>query len=668
MDTPLPNGTAAISYFQLEPETTYEIGLTPNRVDAASHLGVARDLSAFLKRPIVFPETAALQKANQGGPILLNLMDSEACLRYAGLVVEEVVVQPSPDWMQTRLRSVGLNPINNLVDITNYVLHELGQPMHAFDVEKIEGKEIRIRKALPGEKLVLLDKTTRELDPTDLVIANARQPMALAGIMGGLDSGVGPSTKTVILESACFQPADIRKSAQSHGLKTDSSFRFERGSDPNMVIRALERAAFLIEETGAGKVQTLVVDQYPVPVENRKISISWKNVDRLIGEELPRETVYSILEHLEIHCKKQDDYGHPGFEEFFDVEIPPYRVDVLREADIVEEILRVYGFDRIETGQHLKTDFIASRLGTLPEKRQQRASQLLSDMGFRELTTNSLTHSELMEGLAEFKNDSQVHLLNKLSEDLGMMRQTMLFSGLEALAYNLNRRQNHLKFFEVGKTYGKNGDRFFESYGLDLFVTGQWLPTSWEHQAKKAGFFDLRKSIKNLLERLGFAGVQAKEGSWSFLDFGQKLIWNQREIGFLGRVKSDIARRKDLKQEVWYGHLDWEFLRKANLKELKFQEVSKFPEVVRDLSVVVDQAISFEAIEQRIRQVNRKLIREISVFDVYQGDKIEQGKKAYAMSIVLQDDDATLTDTKIDGTMQAVMQRLEKDLGVLIRK
>jgi phenylalanyl-tRNA synthetase beta chain len=666
LDTDLPNGTPAAKYFNLEPTLVYEIGLTPNRVDAASHYGVARDLKALLNRPLAFPAVKNLSPGSS--PVQIVLEDAAACGRYAGLFVENVQVGPSPEWLQNDLKAIGLNPINNLVDITNYVLHELGQPMHAFDAAMLQGSQVRIRKAKAGEKLVLLDKSEKNLHDTDLVIADAERPLALAGIMGGLESGVSTETKTVFLESAWFDPAGIRKSSQRHGVKSDSSFRFERGTDPEMVLKALMRAAQLIEETGAGTVTAGYQDEYPKPFAARELRVRWRNINRLIGEELPRETVMQILKNLDIDCKPVAEYGHEGFEEEMDLRIPLYRVDVTREADVVEEILRIYGIDNIGIGDALRTDFIASRAESMPEKRTQKAGQTLADMGFVEIVTNSLTHPALTEGMDEFRAEDYVELLNRLSEDLGVMRQTLLFSGLEALAYNINRKQANLKFFEIGKTYRKKEEGYAEAYELDLFVSGLWNPSSWETGDVKASWYHLKKSVENLLARLGFVGCVWKEEAPSYLSFGQSLWLNNRKIGFAGRVKDEIAKRKEVRQEVWYAHLDWEYLRKGKVPALKVKEIAKFPEVVRDLSVVVAQNVDFASIENLIRQTNRKLIRDISVFDVYVGDKIEAGKKAYAMSIILQDEEQTLTDNKIDATMHSVIQRLEKELGAVIRK
>jgi phenylalanyl-tRNA synthetase beta chain len=668
LDTPLANGTPAAKYFNLEAEIVYEIGLTPNRVDAASHYGVARDLKAILNRPVVFPEILDLASYTKKGAVSVDVQDADGCPRYAGLYIENVKIGPSPEWMQVALKSIGLNPINNLVDITNYVLHELGQPMHAFDAAKLSGNAIVVRRAKAGEKLVMLDKSEKTLTEDDLIIADSQKPLALAGVMGGDESGVRTETKSVFLESAYFNPATVRKSSQKHSLKSDSSFRFERGTDPNMVVKALSRAAFLIESTGAGKVECLYSDHYPNPIENKKLTVKWRNINRLIGEELPRDTVYQILENLDIKTRPLDEYGHPGFEEEFEAEIPPYRVDVEREADITEEILRVYGIDNIKIDSALRTDFISSRDESRPEKLNQRASQLLADMGFVEIVTNSLTHPNLLEGMTEFDMEASVPLLNRLSEDLGVMRQTLLFSGLEAMAYNINRKQNNLKLFEIGKTYARHEGKYSERYGLGMYLTGLWNDSSWESGDDKVQYYHLKKSMENLLTRIGITGIQWREEAPSYLGYGQTLYWNNRKAGFAGLVKSDVAKRKEVKQPVLFGLIDWEMVRAAKAPKLKVKEVSKFPEVVRDLSVVVDQKTGFETIENLIRSTNKKLIRSISVFDVYQGDKIEAGKKAYAMSIVLQDEEQTLTDSKIDFTMNAIISKLEKDINAVIRK
>jgi phenylalanyl-tRNA synthetase beta chain len=668
LDTEMPNGTPAARYFNLEATPVYEIGLTPNRVDAASHYGVARDLRAYFNRPVIFPDMLPLEKGHNRSPVSLEIREAELCPRYAGLYIQNVKITPSPEWMQDALRSIGLNPINNVVDITNYVLHELGHPLHAFDADRIAGGKIVVRKAVAGEKLVVLDKTERILHEEDLVIADAEKPLALAGIFGGLSSGVTGETRNIFLESAYFQPVTIRKSSQRHSLKTDSSFRFERGADPDMVMRAMGRAAKLIAEIAGGEVVYSADDVYPSPVSAKTFTVKWRNLNRLIGEELPTERVYQILNLLDIQTRPLDAYGHPGFEEDFEVSVPAYRVDVDREADIAEEVLRVYGLDNIKTEGQLRSDYIASRGSTAGEKLWVRAAQLLADNGFFEIITNSLTHRNLTADLPEFQDDAYVELLNPLSEELGVMRQTLLFSGLEMLAYNINRRQQNLQLFELGKVYRKAGDKTKENYHLGLFLSGKTKESSWESPDQESDFFYLKKVIQNLLHRTGTQQVQFRNEISSAFSFGQSLWLNNQNMGEFGLVKPEIARKKEVKAKVWAAELNWSALLKAAKKDLQVKEIVKFPEVRRDLSAVIDRQIAFEQIEKLVKGTAKNLLRHISVFDVYMGDKIEAGKKAYAMNIVLQDENQTLTDQQIDKTMDSIIRRLENELGAIIRR
>ena len=667
LQTPLPNGMPAAVYFQLEPVPVYEIGLTPNRVDAASHYGVARDLRALTGRPLAFPPCHAFAASGNTGPVKIRIED-QACGRYAGLYLENVLVGPSPEWMQDRLKSIGINPKNNVVDITNFVLHELGQPMHAFDASKISGAEIRVRKAAEGEKIRLLDQSEKVLHSGDLVIADAERPLALAGIMGGLDSAVSEQTRSIFLESAWFEPDGIRKTSQRHGLKSDSSFRFERGCDPEMVMKALERAAFLLQECGAAVVSGIPLDVRQKEKEVFRIQARWDRIFRLMGLEIPRETVLSILERLEIRVQPVSEYGHEGFEEAFEAFVPAYRVDVQREADLVEEILRVYGIDNIGMSEILHTGFISPGLDDEADRRTSRAADLLAGMGYFEIVQNSLENATLYEGMDEYRVDESIPLLNRLSEDLGFMRQSLLFSGLEAAAYNINRRQNDLRLFEFGKVYRRTEEKNAEKHALSLLLSGNWTANSWETPDEAAGWFHLKKSVENLLNRLGLAGWQWRNECSSYMAYGQRLYFQNKPAGFAGMVKEEIAKRKELRQPVFFAELDWELLRRAKVAKVKVQEVPRFPAVNRDLSVVIDRNTGFDQIEQILRSVNRKLIREVSVFDVYEGEKIESGKKAYAISILLQDEEQTLTDQKVDFVMNSIMQKLEKEAGAVIRK
>ncbi len=669
LETDLPVGSPAARYFNLEPTPVYEIGLTPNRVDAASHYGVARDLKAFLNRPVIFPESVhALEGGKSQSPVSIEIQNTESCPRYAGLFIKGVTVEPSPEWLQNSLKSIGLNPINNIVDITNYVLHELGQPLHAFDAARIKGNSIIVRHATEGEVLITLDKTERKLEGNDLVICDADGPLALAGIFGGLNSGVNGETKDIFLESAYFLPATVRKSSQYHGIKTDSSFRFERGADPDMVVSALGRAAFLIQQITGATIEFAALDVYPAPVSSKNFVVKWRNINRLIGEELPREKVTEILNQLDIATKPIEEYGHSGFEEEFEVTVPAYRVDVEREADIVEEILRVYGIDNIAIDGQLSTEFISSREGGKPEKAWVRAGQLLADMGFVEIITNSLTQRTLTQGIAEIADEDYVEILNPLSEELGVMRQTMIFSGLEILAYNINRRQTNLKLFQLGKVYRKTENKTTEGYRLGLYVSGQNQDSSWEVKSQELEFFHLKKWIINLLSRMGIDQVQFRSEIGSIYSFGQSLYIKNQKAGEFGLLKKELAKRKEVKQNVLAAELNWDVMLKLKSAMKGVKEISKFPEVKRDLSVVVDRTLTFDKIENLVKSSNKQLIKSTSVFDVYVGDKIDQNKKAYALSIFLQDENQTLTDALIEKTMDNIMKKLETELGAVIRR
>lgn len=667
LDTPLPNGTPAIQYFNLGPEYVYEIGLTPNRIDAASHYGVARDLAALLQRPLRFPEIKKINSQTNDNQII-EIERIDDCSRYALLQLEGLVVKPSPEWMQNHLKSIGLHPINNLVDATNFVLHELGQPLHAFDADKITGNKIWVRRANEGEKISLLDKTERELKNSDLVIANAEEPMALAGIMGGAKHSVSDKTTRIWVESAWFEPGTVRKSSQYHGIKTDSSFRFERGTDPEMVIKALQRYAYLLKETCPEIRISGLVENYTQPFEKKRFIIRWANINRLIGIEIPRETIMLILNGLEIKTTPVDHYGHPGFEEEMEVEVPAYRVDVNREADIVEEIVRVYGLDNIPMGNFLRADFISSRESLLPEKTRQRASQLLADSGWTEIITNSLINPLRTKDLPEFPQENYVPILNRLSEDLAAMRQTLLFSGLDIIAYNINRKQTNLRLFEFGKVYFKTDEKYKEGYRLGLFQTGLLHERSWESGEINSNIFQFQQSIVNLFHRLGYGPVIWKDEKSSFSAYGRTLWMKNQKVGEIGLINPALTRQAEIKQAVFFGEFDWDKCQKLGVQKTEIKEVIKFPEVRRDLSVVIDRNLNFEKIEQLVRQTAKNLVRRISVFDVYEGEKIETGKKAYALSIVLQDDNQTLTDEAIEKTMNQIMNRLERELSAFIRR
>ncbi|MCE2708821.1 MAG: phenylalanine--tRNA ligase subunit beta [Bacteroidota bacterium] len=661
LDTTLPNGSPAASYFEVTEDYVLEIGLTPNRSDAASHLGVARDLKALLRRPLCLAEEKELPVQTQQGPHISVQVDAVSdCPRYAGLVLTDVKVGPSPVWLQNFLRSLDLEPINNVVDITNFILHDLGQPLHAFDADKISNGKIRVGKFPKGTPFVTLDDKQRKLSGEELMIGDDQGGLCIAGIFGGINSGVSEGTSSIFLESAYFSPDVIRKGAQYHGLKTDASFRFERGTDPNMPVYALKQAVLLLQELAGAKVASELIDLYPHPKTEVDIQVSYGNINRLIGKEIAPHEVISILESLDI----QVSTSHPGG---FVARVKPYRVDVTREADIIEEILRIYGFQQVALSDHLKTDYLAEHPQKDVSKLQYRLSEMLASQGYFELITNSLTSPEYV-GKSGFLDPSKtVEIFNKLSEDLGVMRQTLLFSGLEVLAHNINRRQTDLKCFEFGTVYQKAEDGYKESKRLALFLSGNRSSESWIEAAKPFAFEDSYATVLRILERLGIELGKVVPLESSPFAYGLSIYLGEKVAGTLGLVEERQLKLAGVRQEVWYVELDWDLLAKKSSGLKKFQELSKFPEVRRDLSLVIDKGVSYDKVRGVAEKAGGKLLRKIDVFDVYQGDKIEAGKKAYALSFILQDQENTLTDKEIEKTMSNLIRAFQEQVGATIR-
>ncbi len=662
LDTTLPNGTPASQYFNLEADLLIEIGLTPNRADAASHWGVARDIKAKTGREITLPSVEKFKVENNNFPIELVVENPIDCPRFCGVTIDGVEVKESPEWLCKSLETIGLRPINNIVDITNYICHGLGQPMHAYDWHAIKGQKIVVKTLPAGTKFTTLDDIERTLGETDLMICNAEEPMGIAGIFGGTKSGIKPETSRVYLEVAYFDPASVRKTAQRHGLKTDASFRFERGTDPNAKLFALKYAALLIQELAGGVVASEVTDFYPSPIEDFKVKVSYKNIDRLIGKKLDKALIFNILDKLDIGAFNQTDEG-------FEALVPAYRVDVTREADIIEEILRIYGFNNIELSETLGTDFLSSFPAKDRENLQMKISLVLAANGFNEIITNSLTKPAYAELIKADLPNENVEILNKLSEDLGVMRQTMMFSGLEVLAYNINRRQKDLRVFDFGKTYHKINDKYVEKRHLALFVTGITESETWQMKSQKVAFHTLASAVNKVLGSLGFKNLDSKpfEGSASF-EYGLSYILNKKEVVKLGLIKPNVAKKADVKQHVFMADFDWDYLFKQYNDQAKFVELPKFPEVRRDLSLVLDRNVSFEQIQKISRNYEKNLLRQINVFDVYQGDNLGEGKKSYSVSFILQDNEQTLTDKVIDKTMEKLIGAFEKEIGAVIRK
>lgn len=673
LDTNLPAGTPAAKYFNLEKEFVFEIGLTPNRADAASHWGVARDLRALLNRDLHLPSVEAFKAPENEFPITVTVENSEACPRFGGVVIDGVTVSESPEWLKKALISIGLSPINNIVDVTNYVMHELGQPLHAFDTAAITGNQVIVKNAAEGAKFVTLDGQERTLQATNLTICNTAEPMAIAGVFGGATSGVKDSTTRIFLESAYFSPVSVRKTSQLLGIKTDASFRFERGVNPDGNIYALKRAALLILEVAGGKIASSVTDIYPQPIQPFTFEVKYKNIDRLIGKSIDRNLIHRILHNLEITTEQESNYGHGGFEESFRVSVPPYRVDVQREADIIEEILRIYGFENVEISEHLSTDFLASFPQPDKERLQTDVARLLAANGFNEILTNSLTKATYTDLTESFKSELNVPILNRLSEDLGVMRQTLLFSGLEALAYNINRRQKDLKVFEFGKVYSRKAEggegqkAYQEELRLALLVTGDKHPESWQAKAEKTDFFVLAAAVQQILARLGVNAEQQTVQNDIF-SYGLAFMLNNKAVATVGLVNPKLAKAAEVKQTIFFADIAWEYLLKKYSAKHKFQDVAKFPEVRRDLSLVLDKQVSFDQIKKLALRTEKKILQQINVFDVYEGENIGAGKKSYSVSFTLQDETQTLTDAVIDKTMTRLMEVFEKELGAVIRK
>ena len=667
LQTTVANGTKAAEFYNIQSDYVFEIGLTPNRADAASHIGVARDIKAAKKRELKLPSIDNFKTDNTSLTIPVVVENMEACPRFSGVTISGVVIKESPDWLKNRLRSIGLSPINNIVDITNYVLHETGQPLHAYDADKIAGKKVIVKTLAAGTKFKTLDGKERSLTANDLMVCDGHGTgMCIGGVFGGIASGVSATTSSIFLEGACFSPQYIRKTGMHHGLKTDASFRFERGTDPNNTVYAVKRAAMLIKELAGGLISSDMVDVYPAKIENKIIEVKDKNVNRLIGKVLPREVMFSILENLDIKIvdKKEDR---------FNVSVPPYRVDVLQEADVVEEILRIYGFNNIELSEIAGTDYLAS----FPEKDINTYKKSIGEMlvanGFYEILTNSLTNVAYHQKHSLTFDGEPVEILNKLSEEHGILRQTMVFTGLEVCSYNINRKQKDLKLFEFGKIYWKNPSiesklKYKEEERLALYVTGSFETENWQNKTRAITYYDLAQQVSHLLQKSAVENIKQEPLNDPLFEYGMKIIKDTKEIGKVGKIKTALTKDFGIKQEIFYADMNTALLFKGANPKFVVQEVSKFPEVRRDLSLVLDKQVTFAEIKDLVLATEKRLIKDIIAFDVYEGDKIPQGKKAYALGFTLLDENKTLTDEEIDKTMTRLMSAFEGKMGAVIRK
>jgi phenylalanyl-tRNA synthetase beta chain len=661
LDTKLPEGTPASVYFNIQSDHIFEIGLTPNRADAASHLGVARDLKALLKRDLQLKAFENFKEDNNSAKVEIIIENSAACPRYTGLTISNLEVKESPDWLKNHLSSIGLSPINNVVDATNFILHDLGQPLHAFDLDKVKGKKIIVKTLPENTEFITLDNQKRKLGANDLMICNSEEPMCIAGVFGGKTSGVTENTKSIFLESAYFSADYIRKTAMHHGLKTDASFRFERGTDPNMPLYALKKAALLIKEIAGGTISSSPLDIYPVKIENFKIETSYKKIDRLIGKKIEPSLIKEILFNLDIKVTSEIDSN-------LTLSVPPYRVDVRREADIVEEIIRIYGYDNIETTERLSTSYLADFPQKDKDKLQTLISHLLASRGFSEIITNSLSKASYAEALNSEEKE-KVEVLNKLSEELGVLRNSLLFTGLEVLVYNINRKQKDLKLFEFGKTYHKKeAGKYLEKNHLALYLTGNANTETWLTPSVNIDFYYIKSIISDVLLKLNIKDIQLETLNDAVFKTGVSIKKNEKPIVTFGLIQDKAAKLMDIKQETWYADFDMDLLLKLYKKDIVFDEISKYPEVRRDLSLVLDKKVTFSEISKLALQTEKKLLKDINVFDVYEGENIGPDKKSYSISFILQDIEQTLTDKTIDKIMEKLMGSFEKELGAVIRK
>ncbi len=663
LDPALNPGTLVATVFNVENDEIFEIGLTPNRADAMSHLGTARDLRAGLlqtglKVELISPSVSSFRVDKRTLKIDVVVNDNKLAPRYCGVTISGVTVKPSPIWLQNRLKSIGLHPKNNIVDVTNYVLHELGQPLHAFDAGKINGK-INVKTLPAGTKFTTLDAIERTLHEEDLMICDDYEPLCIAGVFGGSKSGVSESTSSIFLESAYFNAVSVRKTAKRHQLNTDASFRFERGIDPTLTEYALKRAALLIQEVAGGEITSDIVDIYPKKIEDFPVFLNFNNVKKIIGQELPKEIIKNILASLEIKVNSVSDAG-------LGLTIPAYRVDVQREIDVIEEILRVYGYNNIKFSDKLNAT-VAISPRTEDYKIQNSIATQLNGQGFHEMMANSLTNSNYI-GLSEtLQSQHNVMMLNPLSSDLAAMRQSLLFSGLEALSYNINRKNADLKFFEFGKTYHKYPSGYQENKHLTLFITGNTNPESWTNTQKPTNFFLLKGYVHAVLDRLGIPKNQNAPVTSDVFSEGVAICLGTEILVEFGVVKKSILKHFDIKQEVLFADFNWDILLRQLSTTIKFTEIPKYPEVRRDLSLLLDSAVSFESIDAIARKTEKLLLKEVQLFDVYQGKNLPEGKKSYAVSFTIQDATKTLTDVQIDKIMSKLQHNLESELGAVLR-
>jgi len=668
LDASAKVGTPLREFLKMEGDTIFEIGLTPNRIDAASHIGVARDLAAYIQKKITKPSVETFT-TKPGNSIKVKVENAEACPRYTGVTIRNVTIKPSPEWLQKRLTAIGLRPISNVVDVTNYVLHEVGLPLHAFDADTIDGGQVQVRTCAEGSKFVTLDGVERTLSAQDLIICSTTQPMCIAGVFGGSHHGVTEKTKNIFLESAYFNPVWVRKTARRHGLKTDASFRYERGADPSITPYALKRAALLIQEVAGGEITGDMVDVYPSPIAPCRLSLNYDNMCRLIGKRIEKEQLRGILQRLEFVIERENADG-------LEVSVPTYRVDVTRECDVVEEVLRIYGYNNVEIPAY-STLTVAHGAHPDKEKVQNTISDMLVANGFYEAMNNSLTKAAYYASLNTYPEAQLVRILNPLSNDLNALRQTLLFGGLESIAHNINRQQSDLKLFEWGNCYSFEESRndgtlkaYSETLQLALFCTGFTSPQNWNKPQERSTFFYLKGFVESIFSRVGIdvRKLEMQDAPAELFTDGVQYTMNGKPLAVLGATAKKIRNRFDIKQEVFAAEISGKLLLQAvKNNKVQYAELPRFPEVRRDLALVLDEKVTYGQLRDLAFRTEKNLLRAANLFDVYRGDKLPQGKKQYALSFVLQDKEKTLTDQHIERIMDNLLKAFEREFGATLR-
>jgi len=674
LDASAVPGTPASEFFKIESDFMLEVDLTPNRIDSASHIGIARDLAAYIKQkhPISYhrPSVDAFKVDNHSLEIPVEVLNTAACPRYSGVTVSNVTVKESPEWLKNNLKLIGIRPINNIVDVTNFVLFETGQPLHAFDAAEIKGNKVVVRTAEAGSKFVTLDGIEREMHPDDLLICNESEGMCIAGVFGGLHSGVKETTTSVFLESAWFDSVYIRKTARRHTLSTDASFRFERGTDPNGTIYALKRAALLIKEVAGGEISSEIVDVYPNPVADFKVDVTYTNIKRLIGVDLGKEKIKQILDALEIRIESETETG-------LSLLVQPYRVDVKRECDVIEEILRIYGYNNIELPTNINSSLQYS-VKPNPTKLRNLIAEMLTAQGFNEIWSNSLTKTSYYENNLVHPIESTVKLFNPLSNDLASMRQTLLYGGLESIAHNANRKNPDLRLYEFGNCYFFNGSslkenpvrNYREEEHLGIFVTGDKEAANWSNPANKTSFFLLKSYAENILKRLGFSVLNLKSEGFSneLISEGVQYFINGKKLVEFGAISGKALKPFSIENPVYFADfsMDTVFVELKNNKVV-FAELPKYPEVRRDLALLLDKTVQFNQLRDLAFRSERKLLQSVDLFDVYEGKGVPEGKKSYAISYILRNDEMTLNDKQIEKIMQKLVSTYERELGAQLR-